>query len=210
MAILAAACGSSSNDVTSKTPAQVLAAVVSATSAATSYQITGTGNFVDGVRSLDFKVARSNLNGSFVLAGSTVDVMQIAGNVFIKAPAAYYLYEGETAARAAILDNAWVEATAGSKVANDFSSLSGFFDISSDLSSAGTVTSGGTGNVDGQSVVILKVADGTSVDIATSGPAYPVQVSTTGSSAAMYNLSDWNGIAGFTPPPNPILIPASS
>jgi hypothetical protein len=210
IAILAASCGSSSNGLTSKTPAQILAAAVSATSAATSYEIGGTGTFADGVTSIDFKVAGSNLNGSFVLAGSTVDVMQIAGNVYINAPAAYYVFEGETAARAALLDHVWVEATAGSKVASDFFTLSGLLDISSDLSSAEAVTSGGTGSVGGQSVVILEAADGTGVDIATSGPAYPVQITTTGSSAAVYTLSDWDSVAAFTPPPNPILIPSTS
>jgi hypothetical protein len=206
-----AACGSSSNGVATKTPAQILAAAVSATSAATSYEIAGTGAFVDGVTSLDFKVAGSNLNGSFVVAGSTVDVMEIAGNIYLKAPSAYYEYEGESATRSAILENVWVEATAGSKVANDFSSLSAFFAISSDLSAASAVTAGGTGTVDGQPVVILKTADGTTIDIATTGPAYPVQVTTTtGSSPATYTLSNWNSVAAFTPPPNPILIPSSA
>jgi hypothetical protein len=70
-----------------------------------------------------------------------------------------------------------------------------------------TVTSGGTGTVDGQSVVILKAADGTTVDIAGSGTAYPVQVRT---DTAVYHLSDWNGVGTFTPPPNPIVIPSTS
>ena len=92
-------------------------------------------------------------------------------------------------------------------MANDFSALSALTDISADLSSAGTVTSGGTGTVDGQSVVILKAADGTTVDIAGAGTAYPVQVRT---DTAVHQLSDWNGVGTFTPPPNPIVIPSTS
>jgi hypothetical protein len=58
--------------------------------------------------------------------------------------------------------------------------------------------------------VILKATDGSTVDIASSGPAYPVRVTTTGSDAAVYSLSNWNGVGAFTAPPNPILIPSTS
>jgi hypothetical protein len=136
IAVLAAGCGSS---LASETPSQVLAAAISATKGATGYEVTATGDFPDGATSLDLKVAGANLTGSFEVAGLTIDIMRVAGNAYVRAPAAYYTSAGESSVRAAVLNNVWVEGTAGSKVANDFSALSALTDISADLSSAGTV-----------------------------------------------------------------------
>ena len=203
-----AGCGTSS--LASETPSQILAAAATATRNASGYEITSTGEFPDSITSLDLRVAGADYRGTFVVAGVTISVMQVTGNVYVSAPAAYYMNAGERSAAAADLNDVWVAGAAGSKVANDFSALSARLDISSDLSSTGTVTAAGTGNVDGQPVVILKATDGSTVDIASSGPAYPVRVTTTGSDAAVYNLSNWNGIGTFTAPPSPILIPSTS
>jgi hypothetical protein len=207
---MAAACGSSGP--ASETPSQVLAAAVATTTKATGYEVTGTGDFADNVTSLDISVVGASWSGTFVVDDVTIDIMQVAGNVYVRAPAAYYTAAGDTSAEAADLNDVWVEGAAGSKVANDFSALSARLDISSDLSSTGTVTSDGTGNVNGQPVVILRATDGSTVDIDSSGPAYPVRVTTSGaeSTAAVYNFSNWNAVDSFTPPPNPILIPSSS
>ena len=200
-----AGCGTSS--LASETPSQILAAATSATRHASGYEVTSTGDLPDSITSLDLRVAGAEYRGTLVVAGVTINVMQVAGNVYVSAPAAYYTSAGESSVQAAALNGVWVEGAAGSKVANDFSAR---LDISSDLSSTGTVTADGTGNVDGQPVVILKATDGSTVDIASSGPAYPLRVTTTGSDAAVYSLSNWNGVGAFTAPPNPILIPSTS
>jgi hypothetical protein len=203
-----AGCGTSS--LASETPSQILAAATSATRHASGYEVTSTGDLPDSITSLDLRVAGAEYRGTLVVAGVTINVMQVAGNVYVSAPAAYYTSAGESSVQAAALNGVWVEGAAGSKVANDFSALSARLDISSDLSSTGTVTADGTGNVDGQPVVILKATDGSTVDIASSGPAYPLRVTTTGSDAAVYSLSNWNGVGAFTAPPNPILIPGAT
>jgi hypothetical protein len=203
-----AGCGTSS--LASETPSQILAAATSATKNASGYEVTSSGDFPDSITSLDLRVAGAEYRGTFVVAGVTIHVMQVAGNVYVSAPAAYYTDAGESSATAADLNDVWVEGAVGSKVANDYLALSARLDISSDLSSTGTVTADGTGTVDGQPVVSLKATDGSTVDIASSGPAYPVRVTTTGADATVYNLSNWNGIGTFTPPPNPILIPSTS
>jgi hypothetical protein len=205
---MAAACGSSG--LASEPPSKVLSAAVSATTEAAGYEVTGSGDFTDNVTSLDIRVIGADWSGTFVVGGVTIDIMQVDGNVYVRAPAAYYSAAGDSSAEAADLNDVWVEGAAGSKVANDFAALSARLDISSDLAATGTVTSDGTASIDGEPVVILKAADGSTVDIASSGPAYPLRVTTTGSGAAVFDLSQWNAVASFTPPPNPILIPSGS
>jgi hypothetical protein len=210
IAAIATACGgASSNGVASETPTQLLAACTSAVKNAGSYEVSSTGSFGDGVTSFDFKVVGADLSGTFVKDGNTVTVIDVGGNIYLKAPAAFYTGAGVGAIKAAVLASVWVEATAGSTVAGDFSVLSTFTDISSELSDAGTVTSGGTGTVDGQPVAILKGAGGTTLDVASTGPAYPVQVTLTGASAGVFNLSNWNSVPSFTAPPSPLTLPSS-
>jgi hypothetical protein len=208
VALMAGACGGGSS-LASETPSQVLAAAVSATKSATSYEISGSGSFTSGVSGFDLKVAGTSIDGSFVMSGATIDLAEVSGNIYVKAPASFYAAAGASATQSALLAAGWVEITSGSSYAGDFSSLSNFTDISSQLSAAGTVTSDGTGTVNGQSVVLIKNASGTVLAVASSGTAYPVQVKETGANAGTYNLSNWNSIATITAPPNPLTIPSS-
>lgn len=216
IAVMAAGCGngsssgSGSNSLASKTPSQIVAAAESAIKGATSYEISGSGTTSTGVTSFDLKVVNADISGSFVLNGATIAMVEVASNIYIKAPASFYTAAGASAAGAGLLGSAWVEIPASSSYASDFSSLSNITDLTSKLSSTtDTFTSDGTGNVDGQSVVFLKDAtNGDVVAIATSGPAYPLQVKETGgSTAGTYDLSNWNSVATFTAPPNPVTLP---
>jgi len=210
LTITAAACGgSSSSGLSSESPSQVLAAAVAATKAATSYEVGSAGSFSGGISSFDLKVKGTSISGSFVMNGATIQLVEVADNVYIKAPASFYTAAGASSAGAVLLGAAWVEITAGSSYSSDFSSLSNLTDVSSQLANAGTVTSDGTGTVDGQSVVFIKNAGGTVLAVASSGTAYPVEVKETGASAGTYNLSNWNSIPAVTAPPNPLQLPSS-
>ena len=209
IAVMATGCGSTASSLASKTPSQILAAAVSATKGASSYEISGSGSTSTGVSSFDLKVVGADISGSFVMSGATVDMVEIASNIDIKAPASFYTAAGASATGSALLTGVWVEITAGSSYASDFSSLSNTTDISSKLSSTTTVTSDGTGTVDDQPVVFLKDPSGDVLGIATSGPAYPLQVKETGSTAGTYDLSNWNSVATFTAPPNPVKLPSA-
>jgi hypothetical protein len=211
IAVMAAGCGSSSSSgsVASKTPSQIVAAAESAIKGATSYEVRSSGTPSTGVTSFDLKVVGADISGTYTLNGSTVDLLEVASTIYIEAPASFYTAEGASAAGAALLGGAWVKIPASSSYASDFSSLSNITDLPSKLSTTtDTFTSDGTGTVDGQSVVFLKdTTNGNVVAIATSGPAYPLQVKETGSTAGTYDLSNWNSIATFTAPPNPVNLP---
>jgi hypothetical protein len=208
-AALATGCGSSSSSLASKTPSQIVAAAESATRGATSYEISGSGGS-SGVTSFDLKVVGADISGSYTLSGATVDLIDISSNIYIKAPASFYTGEGASAAGAALLGGVWVEIPASSSYASDFSSLSSITDIPSKLSTTtATFTSDGTSTVDGQSVVLLKDTSGDVVAIATSGPAYILQLTSTGTDAGTYDFSNWNSVPAITAPPNPVTLPSA-
>jgi hypothetical protein len=206
--LLATACGG--RGLSSDTPSQVLSAARTAVQNASSYEISGTGDFGSGIDRLDFTIVGTNLSGSFTESGSTVLVMVVDGNVYLKAPAVFYTSDGVSSAEATVLASTWVEATAGSAVASDFSSLSALTDIAAELPATGTLASAGTGTVDGQSVVILRdQGDATTLAVAASGAAYPVQMKRTGSTTTEFDLSHWNSAPAFTAPPSPLTLPSS-
>jgi hypothetical protein len=206
IAVMAAGCGSSSSSLVSKTPSQILAAAEAAIKGATSYEISGSGGS-SGITGFDLKVVGTDISGSYTLSGTTVDLLDVASTICIKAPVAFYTAEGASAAGAALLGGVWVEIPASSSYASKFSSLSNITDISSKLTTTATFTSDGTGTVNGQSVVLLKDSSGDVVGIATSGTPYPLQLTSTGSNAGTYDLSNWNSLATFTAPPNPVTLP---
>lgn len=211
IALLAAACGASSNGVAAKTPAQIVAAAELAIKGATSYEVSSSGTSGTSVTSFDLKVVGADISGTYTLNGSTVDLLVVASTIYIEAPASFYTAEGASAAGAARLGGAWVEIPAGSSYSSDFSSISNITDLPSKLpSTTDTFTSDGTGTVEGQPVVFVKdTTSGNVVAIATSGPAYPLQVKETGSTAGTYDLSNWNSVATFTAPPNPLTLPST-
>ena len=201
----------SSNGLTSESPAQIVQAASAATQKASGFEMSGTGNFGSGVTAIDFKVHGNDIDGTLTLDGSSVDLDVIGGNVYFNAPAAFWTAEGLPSSATGDYAGKWVEAPAGSSTASAFSGVSSLTDISSLLGNHGTLASGGTGTVNGQSAVFVKdTSDGSILAVASSGPAYPLRLSkTSGSEAGTINFSNWNSVPAFTPPPSPLTIPGS-
>jgi hypothetical protein len=195
----------------SETPAQIVQAAATAAKNATGFEMSGTGNFGSGVTALDFKVHNQDIEGTLTLDGSGVAFEVLAGNVYYKAPAAFWTAEGLPSSLLGEYAGKWVEALAGSSTAGAFSGVSSITDISSTLEDHGTLAAGGTGTVNGQPVVFVKdTSEGGTLAVATSGPAYPLRLSrTTGSTTGVITFSNWNTVPVFTPPPSPIVLPSS-
>ena len=201
--------GPGSNGLASKSPNQIVQAAVTAVQKASGFEMSGTGNFGGGVTGFDFKVRGSNVDGSMALDGSTVDLEMLAGNVYFKAPAAFWTTEGATGDVVTQYANRWVEIPASSASSSGFPDISSLTNISSALEKHGTLASGGTGTVNGQAAVFVKdTTNGGTVAIATTGPGYPLRLtSTSGSTSGAITFSNWDGVSAFAAPPNPISIP---
>ncbi len=213
--VLAAAIGTylvtRPSGLASETPNQIVQAAMRAVNNASGFEASATGNFGNGVTAFDFKVHGTDLDGTVTLNGNVVDLDLIGGDVYFKAPAAFWTAEGLSAAAAAQLADQWVEEPAGSSEASDFSGLSSLTDVSSTLENHGALAAGGTGNVDGQAVVFVKdTTDGGTLAVATSGPAYPLQLSQTkGSGTGVLTYSNWNAVPASPCRPAPSPYPAA-
>ena len=201
----------SSSGLASETPAQILRAAQTAVKGVSGYEMSGTGDFGNGISSMDFRVHGADLAGTAVMNGSTLDMDQVGGNFYFKAPAAFWTSEGAPSSVSSELAGVWVEIPAGSSSSSDFTSFSSIADVSSLLQTSDTLAPGGTGTIGGQPVVFVKdTTQSGSLAIATSGPAYPVRVTVTGSSGSgSITFSNWSAVPAISPPPNPLTVPGS-
>jgi len=205
-AALTVACGSAG--LASETPAQIYHAAASATDHVSGYEAAGEVAVAGSTVTFDFEVHGADFAGSFVLDGSTIRVLAVRGTFYVDAPeAALQADFGISSVEALLLANRWVEVP--SSESSDFADLTSVTDIAAQLAHHGTLTAGGTSTIDGQRVVLVKDGTDSVLAVATSGPAYPVRITATGSGAGHADFSNWNSIAAVTPPPSPIILPGS-
>jgi len=206
-AALTAACGSVG--LASETPAQIYQAAASATAQVSGYEATGEVAVAGANVTFDFKVHGSDFAGSFVLDGNSIQVLAVRGTFYIDAPEAALATDfGISSVEAALLAGRWVEVPKSESA--DFTDLTSVTDIAAQLAHHGSLTAGGTAVTDGQQVVLVHDGSDSVLAVATSGPAYPVRITATGSGAGHADFSHWNVIAAVTAPPNPIILPGSS
>jgi hypothetical protein len=205
-AALTAACGS--GGLASETPAQIYQAAASATAHVNGYEATGEVAVAGSMVTFDFKVHGSDFAGSFVLDGSTIQVLAVKGTFYIDAPETALATDfGISSVEAALLAGRWVEVPPSES--SDFTDLTSVTDIAAQLAHHGSLAAGGTATIGGQRVVMVDDGSDSVLAVATSGPAYPVRITATGSSAGHADFSNWNTIAAVTAPPSPIILPGS-
>jgi len=206
---LAGGCGSSGGGLAAEPPDQIYQAVESATAHASGYEARGNVKVDGSPVTFDFTVQGSDFSGTFDLNGYTISVLAVGGRYYLNAPAAALTNDFAVSGTAAAqLGGQWLLIPASE--AADFSQLTSVTDISRELAKHGTLTAGGTATIDGQKVVLVKDAsEDSTLAIASSGPAYLVRVTETGSSAGQADFSNWNSIPAVTAPPSPISLPSA-
>lgn len=194
-----------------ESPQQVLQAAQQAVKGVSSYEMKGSGDFGNGVSAVDFQIHDGDVGGSLTMSGSVMQMMTLGDDLYVNAPASFYEAEGAGDA-ASIVAGKWLEIPASSALSgvSAITSLSYLTDLSKALKPQGEVVADGTGIVGGQSVVIIKdSANGDTMAVAASGTAYPVQLRKATPPTWTLDLSNWNSVPAFTPPPNPITVPGS-
>jgi hypothetical protein len=201
-----AACGSGGR--ASETPAQIYEAAASATAQVSGYEATGEVAVAGSKVTFDFKVHGSDFAGSFALDGSTIQVLAVQGTFYIDAPEAALANDfGISSVEAALLADRWLKVPSSESA--DFIDLTSVTDIAAQLAHHGSLTADGSATIDGQQVVQVHDGSDSVLAVASSGPAYPVRITATGSNAGHADFSNWNGIAPVTAPPSPISLPGS-
>lgn len=209
LAAAIAGCGGSSssgNGVADKTPAEILAATKAASDAATSVHVSG--SIVSGKSpiTLDMNLlANKGGRGKLSENGLAFELIQVGGTVYIKGSAKFYKRIGGTAA-AQLLQGKWLKAPSSNA---NFASLSQLTDlrqlVDQTLASHGSLKKSGTTTVNGQKVVgITDTTKGGTLYIATTGKAYPIEISKGGSGGGKISFDRWNSTVTLAAPANAI------
>jgi hypothetical protein len=206
-----AGCGgssTSSNGLESKSPEQILAATKAAASKAASVHVAGSIINEKKPISLDMElVAGKGAKGHLTLEGLGFDIIEVERAFYMKGSKAFYeKVAGPSAAQ--LLQGKWLKVpTTGGEFASlaQLTNLSRLIDAT--LGKHGTLAKGATSSVGGQkAVAITDTTRGGTLYVATTGPAYPLQISKSGTDAGKVTFDRWNQPVTLTAPAGAINI----
>lgn len=199
--------GSSGNGVASKSPAEILAAAKAAADSASSVRVAGSTVTGGTPISLDLSlVAGKGGRGRLSQSGLSFELIEIDGTIYINgSPAFYSHFAGPAAAQ--LLHGKWLKASTSNA---SFAGLSSLTDLRNLLdaalsSSHNSLTKVGTTTIDGQPAVGVKdTAQNGTLYVATTGTAYPLEITKNGSGGGKITFSEWNKPVTLTAPANAV------
>jgi hypothetical protein len=191
-----AACGSSasSNSISTRTAAEILAATKLAAEGASAVHVSGSLDNGGRPVGLDVNIlAGRGARGRLSENGLSFELIQTGGSVYIKGSPAFYRRIGGAAA-AQLLQGRWLKVPASSP---EFASLSSLTDlrrlVDTALSTPGGVAKSGTATVNGKRAVILtSLSKGGMLFVARTGRPYPIQITKQGANGGRISFDRWD------------------
>jgi hypothetical protein len=194
--------GAKSNGIVEMTPTQILAQMKKDVANAKSVHITGTGTSSDTQLSLDLQLVRgTGGSGRIEIGGYAFDIVRIDNKLYFKADkTALKHFAGSVVAN--LLAGRWFVVPAGS---GGFGSFTPFTDMrklmKQILTASGRVEKGNESKVDGQPAIALTdTKKGGTLYVATTGPAYPLQLKTGKNRTGTISFTDWDHPVTLTAP----------
>lgn len=232
MPLTLASCGSGESD---KSPSQILQDASTAIKAVSTYHLTGSGQSGRSKISFDLHIGGPTAaSGSITMAGVTAQVIAVNGDAYLKGKDFLQQVAGSQAAT--LFGDNWVKVpgSGGSDLTQSFSGLADTRKLGGCLVNGfnGVTLTKSTATVNGQPAVVLQ-ASALTLNFASSGPTYLLQVKSTGStpsfdacmngssssasgstpitgSGGTISFDSWGSSITITPPPNPIDLSAVS
>jgi hypothetical protein len=208
---LLSGCGSSSpsgNGLSAKSPAEIIAAAKAAVAGAATAHVSG--SVVDAGKpiSLDMElVAGKGGKGRLTLEGLSIDLVQLKGAVYLNGSSAFYTKVAGAAA-AQLLQGKWLKASA---TGSNFASLAQLSDlgklINTALASHGKLAGAPAKTIAGQKAVgVTDVSKGGTLYVASTGTAYPLEITKSGAGGGTITFDRWNKPVTLSAPANAVNI----
>jgi hypothetical protein len=208
-AVILSGCGgskSSSNGVASKSADDIVTAAKDAADSATSVHAYGSGsdNGVPLVIDLHILSGKGG-KGSLSEHGLSFELIRIGPTAYIKGSRAFYKkFAGPAAAQ--LLQGKWLKASATTGQLASLTPLTDlrrFFDTA--LASHGKLKKTGTTTMHGVQVVgVEDTTKGGTLYVATTGKAYPIEVTQAGTSGGTLSFDQWDQPVSLAAPPNAV------
>jgi hypothetical protein len=196
--------GPSDNGVASMTPQQIIVQMKKAVSGATSVHIVGGGTTGGTTLTLDLQLEKGKGGSGHISAGGlSFDIVKIGPKLYFKGEKAFLKHYAGAAAP--LFAGRWFVASTSVPQFASFSSLTDIETLVDNIvSSAGTLTKGSTTTIDGRpAIAIVDSAKGGTLYVATTGPAYPLQLNP-GKGKGGVKFTDWDQPITLKAPANPL------
>jgi hypothetical protein len=197
--------GSSDNGVSAKSPDQIVSAAQNAVSGVKSVHVSGTVTSNGTPITLNLQLAAGKGGGGQMSEGGlSFTIIKVNQTVYMNGSDAFWRRVGGTAA-VQLFHGKWLKAPA----TGQFASLAALTDVqtlfSKLLSNHGTLAKGGTSTINGQKVVAVHdTTMGGTLYVATTGPAYPIEISKTGAQGGRIVFDRYNQPVSLSAPANAI------
>jgi hypothetical protein len=198
-----------SNGEASKSGPQIIADTQKAIAAAKSVHIVGSGTSAGTKLTIDITYdtsAKGGGEGHLSINGLGFDIAHVAGKTYFRGDAKF-LTQYTGAAGAKLLAGKWFFVS--NAATGSFASLVQLTNLSTlaaaIIGTTATITKGAATTVDGQPAIALtKKGTAGELDIATTGPAYPLELSPGGKASGVIKFEDWDKPVTLPVPKNPL------
>ncbi|HWE82914.1 MAG TPA: hypothetical protein VG265_14780 [Gaiellaceae bacterium] len=205
----AATTTAASNGEASKSGPQIIADTQKAIAAAKSVHIVGSGTSAGTKLTIDITYdtsAKGGGEGHLSINGLGFDIAHVAGKTYFRGDAKF-LTQYTGAAGAKLLAGKWFFVS--NAATGSFASLVQLTNLSTlaaaIIGTTATITKGAATTVDGQPAIALtKKGTAGELDIATTGPAYPLELSPGGKASGVIKFEDWDKPVTLPVPKNPL------
>jgi hypothetical protein len=209
VALALAACGSSgggsSNGITSKSPDDIVTAASSAVASVNSVHVSGTVLSGGQHVTLDLNLVNGKGGrGSMAQNGLGFQIVALGPEVYINGSQSFWRTFGGAAA-AQLLSGKWLKAPATGQLSS-LATLTNVQKLFNQLlSSHGKLAKGKTTTIHGQqAVAVTDTTNGGTLYVATTGKAYPLEISKTGAQGGQITFDHFNQPVTLTRPANAI------
>jgi hypothetical protein len=192
------------NGLAGKTGPEVSKAAADALDAAGSVHVKGDLTESGTQGSIDMQLQGDDSAGTISMQGQTVQLISTGGKVYAQAPAGFWAANGVPAEAVGQLDGKWV--VLPDSVGGELDTLS-LKALTEELRNPGDSTiedAVTTGEVGGQAVVVVTQENGSTLSVAATGDAYPVQIADKGAAPSTLTLSDFGTKQTIAAPPSPL------
>ncbi|WP_250639953.1 hypothetical protein [Frankia sp. AiPa1] len=150
----------------------------------------------------DLVMSATTTSGTIEEYGQQTQLITIKSDTYVRRARSYYTATGDSAA-ADLLADRWVRLAATDASKYSYFTLGRFSDSLRDFPPA-LAGKAEQEKVDGQRAVRVRSSDGTTFEVANTGPAYPLRITLTGNSTTRLRLSDFRAPSAVSSPNSPI------
>jgi len=162
------------NGISALTADQILEKAKAALGAADNYRVKGSASEDNEKVSIDFKIAGDNVAGTVAVQGTTIDIVRIGNDAYLKADALWQMMLAQQPQALALIKGKYVKVPANDDRFKEFTSIT---DPETLLKPEGTPTKGEPKTVNGkQTITLVDSKDNGKLYIATVGEPLPVRL----------------------------------